>query len=300
MRKNKNLKILNTIKEPENKRVLLDVGHDHDKWLIINTIEKSMIALWEYEGIEKKQSLLIEKLLFKHGTCVVFKLPNDDLYISNYIMKEKDIYDIPTKIQIINPGNKLDNKIINNNFAILYNNSTKTGTLRFLMHRLNMVTKALRYVDKEIPLSNTLIGVGKDVDDATSNLIMDQLYGGSAVVNIPEEFLRSGDITTFDFKVDITGKIQAFEFELNTLLTFLGFKTGGLVQKNEKQTELEVASNDKFDGLILQDMYNIRLMNIDELKNIGINITINKREPEMNESSDNGEVQNVQNNAENI
>lgn len=267
-----------------------------DLWLLIETLKSVFNQIFKWKGLSKKENRKLEELLFLNGKVAIVKLPEDMLYITEYSCEEGqyDNYGYPKAITIIDKNNKvMNNKKFTKDFAVIFNHISKQSLIYLTWNRLLSYLEALRRLDVVNRTSDMKILVSENADDLMFQDLNAKWYSEEPFLKVNGELFSSERFEQIALTDNAKIKEELLLFHLDLILTYLGFKTGNLSDKQERQTELEVANNDKFNGLILENMYEMRLEGQEEIKEkLGLNITIEEPKllkEETNKDEINGE-----------
>lgn len=261
-----------------------------------NIIERYFISLFEWEGNFKPDFRReLEKILFRYGKVAIFKAPDGEFFPAQFTFtrEDEDYYGNPKKITIVHTNEALNGtELGEGEFVIIYNNVLKHGTLDFLNERMRQVVRALKDVDNSSLLSRPKWGLNITEDDAA-------IYDIENSFNSDKAFVPMGNI---DFNVvgleDLSGddltktKMETYLFQRSNLLKLLGLDVNGEFAKKERQTEEEIAKNNEFDGMLIKDMFDMRIEKLEELKEFGMTISLEQKEEEVKRPEDEREDDN--------
>lgn len=238
----------------------------------------------------------LEQLLFRHGNVAIVKTPDGNVYPANftYVKDDCDYYGVPKKITLIT-DNKFNGKIIyEKNFVIMYNTSSRKGTLDLSLELMRQTVIALKDVYNNRLMSGVKFGVGISQDDDMYIDLYNAFRSKDPIVPLGNSKLLNSEVHDMSQEDRAEEKIRTFEFLMSLWLKVLGLKTNP--EKLERQTELEVARNDEFDGNLMLDMYNNRQSKTEELKDkLGIDMTLPMTQEIKGEDEDKDEVNGEEN-----
>lgn len=253
-------------------------------WIFIrDRILTYFVNLFEWEGKDVTPNFKrkMEKVLFRHGKVAIVKLPDGEFVATEFVHEDHDrnFYGEPTRIQIVTTNEFSGTNYEEGEFVIIYNNTSRYGTLNFANERMRQIVRALRDVDNASVLSRPKWGINTSDDDAA-------IVDAENAMNSDRWLVPMGNINFQEMDIhplngeDLTEtKINTYSFQLSNLLKMLGLQVNDGNIKAERQTELEIARNDEFDSLLIKDMFDRRKEKLEELKEFGLDITL--AEPEV-------------------
>lgn len=246
---------------------------------------------WTGEDVTEQFKVKLEQLLFRYGKAAVVKMPDGNFYPVDYNWdsQDEDFYGDPTKITIIT-DNKFNGKIFKKDrFVIIKNNQDMSGTLAYAFERLRQINRAIIDVDNASLISRPKWGVNISADDAAIADIENAMTSNRAIIATGNIDFREGGLEDLTGTDTTESRINLYQFQVNNLLLMLGLDVNDGNIKAERMSELEVAKSEKFDGLLIKDMFERRLAVIDDLKELGMNIQLEERVEE-EETEVNGEL----------
>ena len=240
-----------------------------DLWNLYLTLQKYFNAVFRWEGLTLKENRILERILFRRGSAVIYVMPDGELFISEYTLKDNvqnDLYDYPKEVIINCVGNPMDGRKINNNFAIIYNNTTLQPTLLPVWKRIIEYLIAVDKNDKVSITSDVKVPYSDNSDSLKADELNAKWYTDEVFIKVNSEWLRTNAINPVVLQNAGKDKQEIELFHMDIILMFLGLKAQNIQAKSERQTELEVSNNDKFEGKIIQDMFNMRLEGEEQIK----------------------------------
>lgn len=259
------------------------ISTDPDVKLLLTTLRRYFSTVWEYEGVDKRFTRRMEKILFDEGSVAIVKLPDGEWYPTAYVYDNKldtGLYDDdPIRITAVTDNNINNMKFKEGEFFVIHNNTEIQGTLRNAYERIRQTTRALRDVYNASTISAPKIIFAGDEDDR-KRVDVARAY----MSKLPYAYVGEGGKDDFQM-LDITPedrtqiRIMGYRFLLADLLQFLGLKVNDGDFKAERQTENEIARGDKFDNLLMVDMDRERADGIKRGAKLGCPLRI--KEPEI-------------------
>lgn len=276
--------------EPNDLNIDLIFIRDRIKTYFVNLFE------WDYKIDDDKMKHLftrkLEYILFRYGKVAIIKLPDGNFFPFPYVHKELDIYDEPIKISILSKNGSLNKKIYKKGeFVIIYNNDSKLPTLGLAWNRLIQINRALIDVDNSMLLARAKWAFPITKDDTIMEDAEIQMRNDNAFIKLSDDLIRDNTIQLLQADDRSMQKTELYQFQLTNLLKMLGLKVNNANMKKERVTEIEIARNDEFNDLLIQDMWRCRNEKISEMKKFGIYMEIKEIELEEKEKDElNGEV----------
>lgn len=238
------------------------------------------------QGIESRK---IEQQLIEHGQVMFFKDDSGTLLcLPSFGTGKYDVYNEPLFYQVT--GNNYNRTIDREDGVIIRNNATssddKTDLLIFA-ERINDVeqTMDLNLIGQRTPF----VILCDEKERLTFKNIMRQVMEFKyAIFGSKSLSLNNTNVlqTKSDFLLD---KLQQQKTEyMNELLTFLGINNNNM-QKKERMLVDEVNANNDFILVNIDHMYDERKLACDRInEKFGLNITVKKREVQLNGELHNG------------
>lgn len=253
-----------------------------DLWNLFLTLQRYFNAVFRWNGLSLKENRILENILFKRGSCLVYKMPDGKLLISEYTLKKdtmNDLYDYPKEVIINCLGNPLNGKTIKKDFVIIYNNSSLKPTLLPLWNRIIHFIQSIEKNDKVSITSDVKVPYSDNSDSLKSADLNDKWYSDNVFIKVNSEWLRSEKIQPIVLQNAGKEKQEIQMFHIDMILMWLGLKAQNINMKRERETELEISNNDKFEGKIIEDAYNMRLEGSEAIKE-KLRLSISPKEPE--------------------
>lgn len=236
-------------------------------------------------GMESRK---IEEYLIKHGKVMFFKSESGAfLTLPAHGVNRYDVYNEPLFYQVI--GNNFNATINREDGVVIRNNAIGTNDdndLRLFAERINEVEQTM---DINLNGQKTpFVILCDEKERLTFKNILKQvldfkyaIFGSKKLVSTPEVLN-----TKAEYLLD---KLQCQKTELmNELLTFLGINNNN-VNKRERLVVDEVNANNDFILVNIDHMYEERKKACEEInKMFGLNITVEKREVDINGELHNG------------
>lgn len=247
-------------------------------------IKTFFMEIWDYESSDENFTpdfrRMFEEILFMEGKCALIKLPNGKIYPAKFTWEkeDEDYYGNPNKITI-STNNMFNGKIIyEGNFSIVWNNTSRRGTLEWTWERMRQVVRSLRDVDNAGLLSRAKWGINISADDESWVDIANTMESDSAIVPMGNIDFTEANVQNLAGQDYTQQKIDLYSFQLSNLLKLLGLKAN-MFNKKERMSELEISRNDEFENLFIQDMYERRLEGLELAKEtLGIEIKVLENE----------------------
>lgn len=252
-------------------------------WVFIrDRIKTYFVNLFDWEGqdVTPEFKREFESILFRYGKVAVFKTPSGEYFPAQFTHKkeDEDFYHNPKKIKIVTTNDYNGKEFKEGQFVIVYNNTSKYGTLNFANERLRQIIRALRDVDNASLVSRPKWGLNITDDDAAIVDAERALNSDRALIPLGNINFQEMDIQDLSKEDNASTKINTYSFQLSNLLKMLGLKVNDGNIKAERQTELEIARNDEFDNMLIKDMFERRQEKVEELKEFGMDIELVENE----------------------
>lgn len=247
-------------------------------------IRTFFINIWNYESKDESFTpdfrRTMEDALFKEGRVALIKLPNGKIYPAKFTWEkeDEDYYGTPKKITL-STNNDYNGKMMFNTdekktFVIIWNNTTRKGTLHYAWERLRQIVRALRDIDNAGILSSPKWGVNISTDDESWVDIMDAMLSRAPVVPMGNIDFTEANVQSLAGEDQADSKINLYTFQLSNLLKLLGLKAN-MFNKKERMSELEVSRNDEFENIFIKEMFERRKEGLEDAKeHLGIDIKI--------------------------
>ena len=245
-------------------------------WLHLDAIMRFFLNIFEYEGLDRKQNIVLEEILFWNGKAALIKSPDGQIVPVAYTTKKWDITGKFSKeISVIAFGNTT-NKIIGktykeNEFIELYNKAWPLATIVFYLDRLDKAVQALISVDLDALISTPIWAIFSDISDkeaqSIKSAILNARRGGDNIVNL-SNMESMDELQLFEAKSRSKELQEYYENIKRSSLGLLGLQVNEMSNKAERVTEMEINRSDVFGQELFKDMFRSRQMNLDKSQQV--------------------------------